>query len=155
MLVASVTVALHMEENAFPSIITFHEMHDSDKMEKALDTLQRLNIKVNKKAIHNVKKLQTILKDSKGKENEFIINMTLLRAMQRAEYNENSIGHFGLAARYYTHFTSPIRRYPDLILHRIIKDLVLAENNSLSRYRYYENNLEEIEIGRASCRKRV
>ena len=144
MLAANETVAFHMEENAFPSIYRIHEKPDSDKMEKALDTLQRLNIKVNKKAIHNVKTLQTILKDSKGKENEFIINMTLLRAMQRAEYNENSIGHFGLAARYYTHFTSPIRRYPDLILHRIIKDLVLAENNSLSRYRYYENNLEEI-----------
>lgn len=144
MLAANETVAFHMEENAFPSIYRIHEKPDSDKMEKALDTLQRLKIKVNKKAIHNVKTLQTILKDSKGKENEFIINMTLLRAMQRAEYNENSIGHFGLAARYYTHFTSPIRRYPDLILHRIIKDLVLAENNSLSRYRYYENNLEEI-----------
>ncbi|HHT55732.1 MAG TPA: ribonuclease R [Acholeplasma sp.] len=144
MLAANETVAFHMEENTFPSIYRIHEKPDSEKMEKAFDTLQRLNINVNKKAIHNVKTLQQILNESKDKDTEFIINMTLLRAMQKAKYDKNPIGHFGLAARYYTHFTSPIRRYPDLILHRIIKELVLAENNSLNNYRYYEKNLEEI-----------
>lgn len=144
MLAANETVAFHMEENTFPSIYRVHEKPDSEKMEKAFDTLQRLNINVNKRAIHNVKTLQQILEDSKDKDTEFIINMTLLRAMQKAKYDKNPIGHFGLAARYYTHFTSPIRRYPDLILHRIIKELVLAENNSLNNYRFYEKNLEDI-----------
>lgn len=144
MLSANETVAFHVEENGFPGIYRIHEKPDLDKLDKAFNTLERLNIKVNKKAIHNVKILQQILNESKEKDNEFIINMTLLRAMQKAKYDKNPIGHFGLAARYYSHFTSPIRRYPDLILHRIIKELVLGENNTLNNYNYYEKNLEEM-----------
>lgn len=144
MLIANETVAFHMEENGFPSIYRIHEKPDTDKLDEALDKLSRLNIEYNKKAIHNVKELQKILKSAKNTDREFVVNMIMLRSMQRAKYDKNPLGHFGLAARYYTHFTSPIRRYPDLILHRIIKELVLGENNSLKRYNYYEKNLETI-----------
>lgn len=144
MLAANETVAFHMEENNFPSIYRIHEKPDTDKLNNALEQLGKLGIKFNKRAIHNVKELQKILKEVEGTEKEYIVNMTLLFAMMRAKYDLNPLGHFGLAARYYTHFTSPIRRYPDLILHRMIKDMVLGENNSLRQFKYYESILEEV-----------
>ncbi|WP_026391329.1 ribonuclease R [Haploplasma modicum] len=144
MLIANETVAFHMEENLFPSIYRIHEKPDSEKLDKAMDTLSKLGLPFNKKTIVNAKELQKILKLSNDKDYENIVSMTLLRAMQKAEYSNNPVGHYGLAARYYTHFTSPIRRYPDLILHRIIKELVFGENNNKKRYNYYENNLSEI-----------
>jgi len=144
MLLANETIAFHMEVNGYPSIYRIHEKPETDKLEKAIDTLNKLNININKKAIHNVKTFQNVLKDVKNTNYEYITNMTLLRAMQKAKYDMNPIGHFGLAARYYTHFTSPIRRYPDLLLHRIIKELLLGENTNLKNYKYYEKNLEEI-----------
>lgn len=144
MLLANETVAFHMEENGFPGIYRIHEKPDTEKLDKAIDTLGKLNIKINKRAIHNAKTFQTVLNDVKGTEFEYITNMTLLRAMQKAEYSDIPVGHFGLAARYYTHFTSPIRRYPDLILHRMIKELVLGENNNLKNFEYYERNLPDI-----------
>lgn len=144
MLKANETIAFHMEVNNLPSIYRIHEKPDTEKLENALDTLNKLNIKINKKAIHNVKTFQNILKDVKDTNYEYITNMTLLRAMQKAKYSNEPIGHFGLAARHYTHFTSPIRRYPDLLLHRIIKDLILGESNYIKAFKYYENNLVEI-----------
>lgn len=144
MLAANETVAFHMEENGFPSIYRIHEKPDAQKLDDALEQLGRLGMKYNKKGIHNVKELQKILAEAKNTEKEFVVNMILLRSMQRAKYFKAPLGHFGLAARYYTHFTSPIRRYPDLILHRIIKELVLGENNDLRRFNYYEKNLEDI-----------
>ncbi|MDY0276892.1 MAG: ribonuclease R [Acholeplasma sp.] len=144
MLIANETVAFHMEVNGFPSIYRIHEKPDNIKLDEALNTLGRLGINFNKKAIHNVKELQKILKSVKGEDKEFIVNMILLRSMQRAKYDQNSLGHFGLAARYYTHFTSPIRRYPDLILHRIIGDLVLGNNNSLKQFNHFNKILDEV-----------
>lgn len=144
MLLANETVAFHMEVNKYPSIYRVHEKPETEKLENAIDTLNKLSININKKAIHNVKTLQTVLKEVKNTNYEYITNMTLLRSMQKAKYDMNPLGHYGLAARYYTHFTSPIRRYPDLLLHRIIKELLLGENNSLKNYKYYEKNLEEI-----------
>ncbi|VEU80656.1 ribonuclease R [Haploplasma axanthum] len=144
MLAANETVAFHMEINEFPSIYRIHEKPDETKLDEALDKLGRLNVTYNKKAIRNSKELQKILKSVKGTEREFIVNMILLRSMQRAKYDKNPLGHFGLAARYYTHFTSPIRRYPDLILHRIIKKLVLAEDNSLKKFNYFDNILDDV-----------
>lgn len=142
MLVANETVAFHMEQNHFPAIYRVHEKPETAKLELAFKTLTNLGIKTNNN--FSPKNLQKILNDITGLQLEGIVNMFILRAMQKARYDHNPLGHFGLAARYYTHFTSPIRRYPDLILHRIIRELVFAENNNLKNYEYYEKNLEEI-----------
>lgn len=142
MLSANETVAFHMEVNNYPSIYRVHEKPEVDKLEQALAIITNLGIKTNKSL--SPKSIQKILKEVKDQELEYIVNMFLLRAMQKAKYEHVSLGHYGLGARYYTHFTSPIRRYPDLILHRIIHELVMGENNNLKNYNFYENNLEEI-----------
>ena len=67
------------------------------------------------------KDLQKVLEQVENKPEEVVINTMLLRSMQQAKYSEDNYGHYGLAAEYYTHFTSPIRRYPDLIVHRLIR----------------------------------
>ena len=75
------------------------------------------------KEIHP-KALQEVVEKVKGKKEETVINTLLLRSLKQAKYSPECVGHFGLAARYYCHFTSPIRRYPDLIIHRIIKEYI-------------------------------
>lgn len=145
MLAANETIAFHMEHAEIPSIYRVHESPDTDKLKEAITKVSRLGVKVNQRILNNPSELQTVLESVKEKDNEFVVNMTILRAMQRAKYSKTPIGHFGLAARHYTHFTSPIRRYPDLILHRIIKDLVFAETpNLINKLQYYENNIEDI-----------
>lgn len=145
MLIANETVAFHMEHAAIPSIYRIHETPDSEKLKEAIQRVSRLGVKVDRRILNNPSEIQKITESVKDKEISFVVNMTLLRAMQRAKYSMEPLGHFGLAARHYTHFTSPIRRYPDLILHRIIKDLVFAETNNLvNKTNYYENNLKTI-----------
>lgn len=68
------------------------------------------------------KTLQEILNKVKGEQEEKVINMMLLRSLKQAKYSEINLGHFGLAVKYYSHFTAPIRRYPDLVIHRIIRE---------------------------------
>lgn len=145
MLAANETVAYHMEHSGFPSIYRIHESPDTAKLTEAMERLGRLGIGINKSDVGNPLELQKITKEVSGKPNSYVVNMILLRAMQRAKYDPVPVGHFGLAARYYTHFTSPIRRYPDLILHRMIKELVLGEAKDIkSRSAYYQANLAEI-----------
>ena len=67
------------------------------------------------------KMLRDVIDKVKGTPNERVISMTMLRSLMKAKYSEENIGHFGLAAKYYCHLTSPIRRYPDLVVHRILK----------------------------------
>lgn len=142
MLIANETVAFHMEKNHFPSIYRIHEKPEESKLEQAKTLLTNLGISTSKTL--NPKGLQKVLKEVEKSSLEYIVNMFLLRAMQKAKYDQNPIGHYGLGARYYTHFTSPIRRYPDLLLHRIISELVFGENNNKKNYLYYENHLQEI-----------
>jgi ribonuclease R len=121
MLAANETVAGHIENKEAPFIYRIHEEPDEEKVADLVEFLATLGISLpaGKKVrpIH----LQKALARAKGTPEETLINTVLLRTMKQARYSHENVGHFGLAAETYTHFTSPIRRYPDLIVHRILK----------------------------------
>ncbi|MGY3777331.1 ribonuclease R [Isobaculum melis] len=122
MLAANETVAEHFATLNVPFIYRIHEQPDSEKMQRFAEfitnfgvLLKGTNDKIEPKALQNV------LASIQGEPEEPIIATMLLRSMKQAKYDVEPLGHFGLAAEYYTHFTSPIRRYPDLIVHRLIR----------------------------------
>jgi ribonuclease R len=121
MLAANETVAGHIEKKEAPFIYRIHEEPDEEKVADLVEFLATLGISLpaGKKVrpIH----LQKALARAKGSPEETLINTVLLRTMKQARYAHENVGHFGLAADTYTHFTSPIRRYPDLIVHRVLK----------------------------------
>jgi ribonuclease R len=121
MLAANETVAGHIENKGSPFIYRIHEEPAEDKMTDLAEFLATLDITL--PAVKKLKPLhlQKAIAKAKGTPEETLINTVLLRAMKQARYSTDNVGHFGLAADTYTHFTSPIRRYPDLIVHRILK----------------------------------
>ncbi|MDL2280890.1 ribonuclease R [Selenomonadales bacterium OttesenSCG-928-I06] len=136
MLAANETVAEHMDSLNIPSVFRIHEEPDEGKM-VALNSL--LNSVDNKLPLININKevrpmaLQKILNKISGKPEERIISTIMLRSLKQARYEAENLGHFGLAADYYTHFTSPIRRYPDLIVHRMLRETFAKGGISASR----------------------
>ncbi|HUJ17480.1 MAG TPA: ribonuclease R [Nitrospirota bacterium] len=121
MLAANETVAAHIEKKEKPFLYRIHEEPAEDKLSDLIEFLATLGITL--PAVKKLKPvhLQKALGRAKGTPEETLINTVLLRTMKQARYSEENVGHFGLAAETYTHFTSPIRRYPDLIVHRILK----------------------------------
>lgn len=142
MLAANETVAQHYSELKDPFIYRIHEQPKEEKMQRFFDFAAALGmiIKGNKNDI-TPKALQNILEQIKGNPEELVINTMMLRSMQQARYSEDNYGHYGLAAEYYTHFTSPIRRYPDLIVHRLIRSY--AEHGQAVKEKW-EQQLPEI-----------
>lgn len=98
-----------------------HEDPDQKKISEAVDFITRFGVKVDKKSISS-KEINKILKEFEERPEKFIVNQILIRSMAKAVYSHNNIGHFGLGFDDYSHFTSPIRRYPDLIVHRLLKE---------------------------------
>jgi ribonuclease R len=122
MLAANETVAEHYTRLQLPFIYRIHEDPKEEKLRRFFDFASALGILVKQtKGSITPKDLQKIVEDVADKPESMVINTMLLRSMQQAKYSENNYGHYGLAADYYTHFTSPIRRYPDLIVHRLIR----------------------------------
>ncbi|WP_313630362.1 ribonuclease R [Enterococcus devriesei] len=122
MLAANETVAEHFNRLKLPFIYRIHEQPKEEKMQRFFDFASALGILV--KGTKNTitpKDLQKVIDEVEDKPEAPVINTMLLRSMQQARYSEDNYGHYGLAAEYYTHFTSPIRRYPDLIVHRLIR----------------------------------
>lgn len=139
MLLANETVAREYCTREIPFVYRTHEKPDGDRMEGALQMIRDLGISVSKRG-HEITpaEVQGILTKLEGSPEEPLVSRLLLRSMSRAVYTTECVGHFGLAADYYCHFTSPIRRYPDLQIHRIIKDDLrgrLEKGNRIPGYR--------------------
>ena len=124
MLIANETVARHMELKEEPFVYRVHETPNTEKIERFQSLLAALGLRLHIDEDGKVqpRDIQQVLDRVKGAPEERIIGAVALRSMQQARYATASLGHFGLAARYYTHFTSPIRRYPDLLVHRLLRE---------------------------------
>ena len=121
MIIANVTVAKHMEKLGYPFIYRTHEEPDIDKVIKFIDLVAGLGYEVDYPEEITPKFIQKILEKVAGTPEEQLIRFIALRTMKQARYTVENIGHFGLALDTYTHFTSPIRRYADLVVHRLLK----------------------------------
>ncbi len=109
-----------------PFVYRVHEAPDSEKLERLSAALSLLGLSFPSKLTG--KKAASLLESVAGSEREHIVSTLLLRSMMKAQYSHENMGHFGLALEYYCHFTSPIRRYPDLLCHRIVKAILRGEN---------------------------
>ena len=145
MIAANETVATHISNMELPFIYRVHDLPNNDKIEDFLNLVKALgyNIKTNVKEI-TPKTMQKLLEELKDKKEFYILSTLLLRSMKKAVYSKTNIGHFGLASKNYTHFTSPIRRFPDLTVHRLLKKYLIEKDYSISTINYLENSLVEI-----------
>ena len=132
MLMANKTVALHVEnlrkesgkkksKNLFPFFYRIHDKPDQEKLAGVAEQVAPFNIKFEVSENMSPKKINNLLQKVKNTPVESIVNGLMLRSMAKAEYSPANIGHFGLGFPHYAHFTSPIRRYPDVIVHRLLK----------------------------------
>ncbi|MCI3986946.1 ribonuclease R [Bacillus vallismortis] len=126
MLVANETVAEHFHWMNVPFIYRIHEEPNAEKLQKFLEFVTTFGYVVKGTAgdIHP-RALQSVLDAVRDRPEETVISTVMLRSMKQAKYDPQSLGHFGLSTEFYTHFTSPIRRYPDLIVHRLIRTYLI------------------------------
>lgn len=124
MLLCNEVVSEHFYWIGIPFVYRIHEDPDPEKMESLNLILASFGYRLKGYRDVHPKSIQDVLNQIKGKPEEKAISMTILRSMQKARYSDTHDWHFGLAAEYYSHFTSPIRRYPDLIIHRIMKEQI-------------------------------
>ncbi len=128
MIAANEAVARHLTEKEFPSLYRVHEGPDQESLEALAPFLLSLGYRLpQKKDKIAPLEIQKLLQSARGKPEERVINRVLLRSMKQAIYQPENVGHFGLASTCYTHFTSPIRRYPDLIVHRMLDRVMRGE----------------------------
>ena len=123
MLLANETVAAHLEKVGMPALYRVHEEPDPMKVETFAEFISTLGYSLpGERGRPEPRDFQRLVERIRGKPEEKPIAFLLLRTMQKARYDEANLGHFGLAAEAYTHFTSPIRRYPDLVVHRVLRE---------------------------------
>lgn len=145
MLAANETIAEDFFWQELPFVYRTHESPDPDKIQKLAVFIQNFGyfLKNSSKDHIHPKEIQKLLNKIEGTEEEALISRLALRSMKQARYTTTNIGHFGLSAKYYCHFTSPIRRYPDLQIHRIIKEN-LHGNLQKKRVKHYEQILPKV-----------
>ena len=156
MLLANETVAKEYCRGEFPFVYRTHENPDPEKVESLLTLLHNQGISVRKRKEEiTPKEIQEILEGMEGLPNEPMISRLALRTMKQAKYTTECSGHFGLAAKYYCHFTSPIRRYPDLQIHRIIKDNLRGRLEREGKTEHYQAILDEVARQSSVCERRA
>ena len=145
MIAANETVATHMTNLELPFIYRVHGTPKSEKIADFINLLKQLNINVSTKNIDTSSKgMQNLLKEIGDRKEAPILSSMLLRSMQKAVYSENNIGHFGLALRNYTHFTSPIRRFPDTTVHLLLRTFLFNKEMNPETIAYFEKYLVEV-----------
>ena len=143
MLIANETVAEDYFWQEIPFLYRSHENPDMEKIQKLSTFINNFGYSIHTGDEIHPKELQKLLEKIDGTDEENLIARLTLRSMKRAQYTTECVGHFGLAAKYYCHFTSPIRRYPDLQIHRIIKEN-LHGGLKQTRFKHYQNLLPEV-----------
>lgn len=156
MLMANETVAQEYCTEEIPFVYRTHDNPDPEKVESLLTLLHNQGVKI-QKAREEItpKEIQQIIESIEGLPNEAMISRLVLRSMKQAKYTTECSGHFGLAAKYYCHFTSPIRRYPDLQIHRIIKDNLRGRLMREGRTEHYAEILDEVARQSSVCERRA
>ena len=122
MILANETVATHMFKKRMPFVYRIHEAPSASALETLLPTIKELGYSIEGLGSGEPQAFQRVLESAQGRPEEALINYIALRSMERARYSTEPLPHFGLASEHYCHFTSPIRRYPDLMVHRLLKD---------------------------------
>lgn len=143
MIAANEAVAEYLEGHGVPSLYRIHEEPEATKMEEIMRGIRSLKILKGRKAIKS-KDFSDLLRQVHGMPEEEIIILMILRSLKQARYSTVNVGHFGLATECYTHFTSPIRRYPDLIVHRILSEVLARRYLSDKRIQELETVLPDI-----------
>jgi ribonuclease R len=133
MLLANETVARHLEQLSAPAIYRIHDEPDPAKVEQFQDAAESFGHKFSMHGPIPQRGFQHLLREVAGRPEERMLSYLMLRSMERARYSVKNEGHFGLAMKTYTHFTSPIRRYPDLIVHRMLREVLQHGHASAGR----------------------
>ncbi|HGC8920302.1 TPA: ribonuclease R [Streptococcus agalactiae] len=153
MLAANETVAEHYARLKLPFIYRIHEEPKAEKLQKFIDYASVFGVQIQGTATKITQSaLQDFMKKVQGQLGSEVLSMMLLRSMQQARYSEHNHGHYGLAAEYYTHFTSPIRRYPDLLVHRMIRDY---DDKAMDKADHFANLIPEIATQTSSLERRA
>ncbi|HWP42600.1 MAG TPA: ribonuclease R, partial [Blastocatellia bacterium] len=148
MLLANETVAIHLESLRVPSLYRIHEEPNPEKVEEFAEIAASFGHKFSMAGPTPQRGFQRLAREIRGLPEERMLSYLMLRSMQRARYSPQNRGHFGLAMKTYTHFTSPIRRYPDLIVHRILREVI-------ERGARGEESWQQIELGSRRALKLV
>ena len=145
MIAANETVASHIYNMELPFIYRVHGIPNSEKIDDFVNLVKLLGYDLQTK-VHDLTPItmQKLLRELADKPEFKILSSMLLRSMKKAEYSKDNIGHFGLGSKSYTHFTSPIRRFPDLMVHRLLKKYLIEKDLSMSTISYYDAALVEI-----------
>lgn len=145
MIAANETVATHISNMDLPFIYRIHGTPKSEKIDDFVNLLKVLNITANTRNVSvSSKGMQKLIESISDCDASSILCSMLLRSMQKAIYSPNNIGHFGLGIKYYTHFTSPIRRFPDLMVHQLLKTYLFNNDLNESTIDFYSKYLIEV-----------
>ncbi len=153
MILTNEVVSTHLTMLDLPCIYRVHDKPKEERIQLLYEQLKPLKINVPIRKHFSPKGLQKLLESIKGDPLELIISDLFLKSMSKAKYDRINIGHFGLASQFYSHFTSPIRRYPDLLLHRLVKAFLLHPANLKKQIQFYESIIPDIAIHASEMEK--